>query len=497
MYCPACGSPIAEAHVYCPSCGSPTGAAPVADPTTQWRSAGATPSAAFAFTKPSPLARLAALFIDSIIATSLLYPGIILQATAARTGEPNVLGIVLLLIGGLWEVAYLLGRDGFGGAGIGKRIAGLVVISETTGQPAGIGASAVRQLVLVATNAIPVVGSLIEPYFVVAEPHGRRWGDKVAKTRVVRAGEFATAVHRAPAGKSLAYGALAGFLLVSLVGSAAAGFVSWRTLSDGDAAVTSGTTDYGTNLPGATDPGNAGSTTPSDGGQAPPGETTTPGTASAVGPGAETPEGAVDAFYTALANGDDDALDAALSSASRSGTDVSTFPSWAAPGYTVLGTEEQGSGSWMVQVQEYDGGLANGLVTFYVVEEDGWRVDSWVLGDSTGVDTGSPSDTGTQFGLTPQSAEAAVSGMLDAMIADDMEAARSHATRNFQETEDGFFSPTTGAFLGYTIINVFPDGGTYVVEVEEQWISGPESVRYVVITEDGESRVDVMLLDYE
>jgi len=40
------------------------------------------------------------------------------------------------------------------------------------------------------------------------------------------------------------------------------------------------------------------------------------------------------------------------------------------------------------------------------------------------------------------------------------------------------------------VVNAYPDAAIWVVEVNEEWNSGPETTRYFVIEEDNTARVD-------
>ena len=127
------------------------------------------------WSKAPLLPRLVASIVDAIIMEPLVVPAVFwIMADAARGSAP-VGGIALLVVGGLWMLVYAYIKDGLEGASLGKRIAGLMVVSLEDNRPAGVGASILRALVL---NFIIA----IEAIMVLVDPKGQRFGDKVAKT---------------------------------------------------------------------------------------------------------------------------------------------------------------------------------------------------------------------------------------------------------------------------------------------------------------------------
>lgn len=215
----------------------------------------------------------------------------------------------------------------------------------------------------------------------------------------------------------------------------------------------------------------------------------TDGSSPAAAPGASTPELAVQALYDALDKGDDTALDAALSSVVRVGTDVASFPAWRTPVWEVLGVEGVAPG-YAVYVREDRPGIAGGVVTFEVVNEDGWRVAGWAAASES-------APTMPESSLSPAEARTAVTALLDSVVDADPDAARAATTSRFQEAEPGYFSAKPRSLAGYEITNVFPDGARYVVQVEEDWRTRPERVRYIVVASDGRALVDQLVLDFE
>ena len=130
--------------------------------------------------------RAAAALIDILILGGLALSGGILLAILNRMGlSPGRLGgAVLILIGfAAWYGYFTLFEGLRGGQTPGKRRLGLRVVADT-GQPAGIGAAAIRNLLRPADFLPPpyLLGALL----VGLHPRAKRLGDMVAGTVVVR-----------------------------------------------------------------------------------------------------------------------------------------------------------------------------------------------------------------------------------------------------------------------------------------------------------------------
>lgn len=335
---------------------------PIAPPPATPASA-PTAFAAGPYSKAPLGARLIAVLVDGIISTALLPAGVLLMVASLNKEGFPVLAAVLVALGGLWQIVYLLGRDVFAGAGWGKRLAGIVVVSQATDGPATGGSTIVRQLVLYGLGLIPVIGSLVEPVMVLVDKEGKRLGDKVAKTQVARASEVIARGFALKTGKGVAVGALIAAIVLSLIGGAAGGLLVAREVA------------------GAVGPVEAPSPVETPGAQAPT-ETAPP----AEEPAAQTeaPAGAVN----------------------------------------------------------------------------------------------------------KETAAEAVGNLLSSLKNSDVEAARPHATRRFQEDDAWFFQPAGGALIQFEVVDVYPDAATWVVEVVEQWNSGPQKSLYFVVEEDNTARVD-------
>jgi uncharacterized RDD family membrane protein YckC len=94
----------------------------------------------------------------------------------------------LAVAGLLWALWYTFTKDGrAGGQSIGKRLMGLMVVHLPTSRPCTLAQSALRALVLVVLQMVPLVGVAIEPVALLVAADGRRLGDKAAGTQVILA----------------------------------------------------------------------------------------------------------------------------------------------------------------------------------------------------------------------------------------------------------------------------------------------------------------------
>lgn len=195
---------------------------------------------------------------------------------------------------------------------------------------------------------------------------------------------------------------------------------------------------------------------------------------------AADPEGTVDTFYEALADGDFDAIQAVLAEEAAPGDFEAIEPA----SYRIAGSQV-GDGEATVDVQESSGGLFGGntTVTFHLVDTgEGWRISGWETAADTGADPRGGLDAGT--------ARETVSEMLLALAEDRTAQARSHATKRFLAADAGFFTPTKGTFLDFLVSETVQDGDGWLVTTEETWKSGMEVATYRVIMDGGEPRVD-------
>jgi uncharacterized RDD family membrane protein YckC len=88
-------------------------------------------------------------------------------------------------------VVYALVKDALpGGRSVGKRVMGLMVVHLSSNRPCNIWRSALRTLVLLLSNGLPAVGSLIEPLLVLLTKDHRRLGDRAAGTQVIDVADY-------------------------------------------------------------------------------------------------------------------------------------------------------------------------------------------------------------------------------------------------------------------------------------------------------------------
>ena len=239
MYCGRCGSQMPQDSAFCPACGQVVEVAPSPEPPPP-------PAAPVMPSPPQPPtpavpptdgypraphgARLWAWVADGIIASPLVSVGSLLLAAGIVREELSVAGLILLVVGGLWAAVYTLGRDALSGAGFGKQLAGLVVVSYETGAPIKGGPTVIRHLILWATNLLPGIGSLIEPVMTLVDSEGRRVGDKFAKTQVVRISDAVLRGHDVQRSKTLAIVLLVAALILSIAGTTIGSIVFARSL---------------------------------------------------------------------------------------------------------------------------------------------------------------------------------------------------------------------------------------------------------------------------
>lgn len=138
-----------------------------------------------------PKARVGARFLASIIDTVI---GIMLPVLAGTIGFITAHGRLmtinglLLLSSIVWAIYYNFTKDGHDqGRSIGKRAMGLMVVNIKTNEPCTKGESSLRALMLGILNAVPFIGTLIEPLVILVQSDGRRVGDMVAGTQVIDA----------------------------------------------------------------------------------------------------------------------------------------------------------------------------------------------------------------------------------------------------------------------------------------------------------------------
>lgn len=133
--------------------------------------------------------RLLASLLDAAIACAPLGVAAVLVAVAATAASAGI-AFAAGFLGGApalaWAAYYGFVKDGQGrGQSIGKRKLGLMVVHLPTNAPCNRSQSALRSLVMGATNLIPYLGWLVEPIVALAAQGGRRLGDQAAGTQVI------------------------------------------------------------------------------------------------------------------------------------------------------------------------------------------------------------------------------------------------------------------------------------------------------------------------
>lgn len=135
--------------------------------------------------------RLLAYIIDGIVSIGTVALAV---ATVVFTNLPKdnrFAAFAVIAAAVVWTFYYGFTKDGReGGQSIGKEMLNLMVVNTTTNAPCTTGESALRTLVLFAVNLVPIVGWLIEPIFALADPDGRRLGDRAANTQVIQTSDY-------------------------------------------------------------------------------------------------------------------------------------------------------------------------------------------------------------------------------------------------------------------------------------------------------------------
>lgn len=140
--------------------------------------------------------RLLAALLDALIFAGLLIPGSIALLVAFLLAYDNqeeaaialcILGALLLLI----PLGFQLMKDGFGvGQSPGKKALNVMVVDLDTNMPCNKQKSCIRNVVMLLTGLVPLIGSFIEPVMVLATNDGRRLGDRAANTMVIDKNEY-------------------------------------------------------------------------------------------------------------------------------------------------------------------------------------------------------------------------------------------------------------------------------------------------------------------
>lgn len=140
------------------------------------------------------LTRCGAYFIDvAFMFVLMISGGVIGYATRDPIFQkPTPWGIAAYIGFLCYAIFYMAVRDGRkGGAGLGKRAVGLMVVHLPDNRPCTRWQSAARSFVMGLCSIVPILGWLVEPLAALLSAGGQRLGDRVADTQVIRRADYA------------------------------------------------------------------------------------------------------------------------------------------------------------------------------------------------------------------------------------------------------------------------------------------------------------------
>ena len=461
MFCPKCGTQTVDGARFCPACGSGLPA-----PAQVWNG----------WPKAPLFARLLAAIIDSIIMQPLVVPAVFwILADSAREQVP-VGGIVLLSVGGLWMFVYAYIKDGLRGASLGKRVVGLMVVNLKDNQPARIGASILRALVLTFVSPI-------EAIMVLVDSRGQRLGDKAAKTQVIRMADYEAAVPGwLRPGKGIAIALLVVALLLGTVGGVVGGLV-WADAmaAAGNSTIETPSTPIETPSVLATEPASTDAAPVTD-----------------IQLQVDAAAQVVTGFYSAINTADMAGIKAAVDAELQSQIDPGAFEGWNATTFEFTRGWIDGDAAHIVgreSSQAYGSG-AGGGVEFDLTRATGtWLISGWHPVDTTQVE-GSDT-TGSSTGLPGVLTDANVRDL----IAQVLEARQTGAANIIRRlSTEGFLTDNgevwlsgmdeTEFFTKFKITSVKIAGSTATVKVTETWVDGSQAATYGLVEQNGAALLD-------
>ena len=133
-----------------------------------------------------PVKRLVAAVIDAAIPIAIIIVAFIVGAVLSNAS--GALGGLIILVGYLGALGFsiynMIVTQGKTGQTIGKKMQGIRVVSQETGQPIGVGMAFVRYLIHSFVDGICLAGYI---YGFFINPKRQTVGDIVAKSYVVNA----------------------------------------------------------------------------------------------------------------------------------------------------------------------------------------------------------------------------------------------------------------------------------------------------------------------
>jgi hypothetical protein len=204
-----------------------------------------------------------------------------------------------------------------------------------------------------------------------------------------------------------------------------------------------------------------------------------------------TAEGAVRAWYLAWFAGDMDAAKRTSTESFAVTISEHTFEGGDVTDYKLLGTEGA-MGTTAFYIRETRQDAPQRAMTVLVVGRDsgnGYLVSGY---EDTPADTvpASPARPDGSSAVGRTAAVAAVTGSLQALTNDDVEAAKAFATTRFVKANPSWFSPASGALTQFSVVSALRRHDVWVVQVTETWRAETFPTTYVVQTVSGKARVD-------
>ncbi len=133
-----------------------------------------------------PVKRLVAAVIDAAIPIGIVIVAFVLGGILANAN--GALGLLIILVGYLGALGFsiynMIVNQGKTGQTIGKKMQGIRVVGQETGQPIGVGMAFVRYLIHSFVDGICLAGYI---YGFFINPKRQTVGDIVAKSYVVNA----------------------------------------------------------------------------------------------------------------------------------------------------------------------------------------------------------------------------------------------------------------------------------------------------------------------